>query len=110
MVKRLAAAAAVAAVAAIVWVAFNIATSAEPDPEPSLRACISDGYIDCVSYDAPAAPIAVPLTSVNDSCKAWLVGETSIALLSRCLHAEARRREKTDEDKARRKRALAASS
>ena len=110
MVKRLAAAAAVAAVAAIVWVVFNIATSAESEPAPSVESCTHGDYVDCVSYEAPTAPIAAPTVSSATPCKAWLGGSESIAMLSQCLHARAVEQDKASAEELRRRRAIAASS
>lgn len=110
MVKRLAAAAAVAALAAVVWVVFTIATSAESEPAPSVESCTHGDYVDCVSYEAPTAPVAAPSVSAAAPCKAWLGGSESAALLSQCLHARAVEQDKARAKEVQRRRAIAASS
>jgi len=102
MVKRLIAAAAVAAVAAVLWVLFTSATPAEPDGEISAEACLGNGFIDCVSFEAPAAltpEIAAP-------CRSWLTVDATPAMLSRCLHVMRDARGQA----ARRRQAVATSS
>lgn len=102
MVKRLIAAAAVAAVAAVLWVLFSSVTTAEPDDEISVEACLSDGFVDCVAFVAPANDPPVVATS----CKDWLTANATPALLSRCLHVMRDSRSEA----ARHKRAIATSS
>jgi len=114
MVKRAIAIVVGAAAGAGLWFLFAAVRAEQSEADPSMEACMKDGFVECVGYVTPQqAPPAIKTPSpVAEPCKGWLsaTSEGSMALLSQCLHQARSERDAQRLEQIMRARAVAASS